>query len=195
MMNFAYLAIYTTITSLVFRRRLIEKLSGFRTAYGSSGDFDWTMRMGLFTDVLYIPELLATWRFYQEQATNQTTRLRKQTASLAVATNNLNYFLQTERSRTLKRLIQPEHLLANFLDEHASSLYEQAFMSKTISERLNHATSALSTYPLYPAKKIINRLSRNKLYAYPRRLDLAKKFIETYGLQWSPTQALVGVVS
>lgn len=59
---------WTTITSVVFRRRLIEKVGFFRTDCGTSADRLWAMRAALVTDTLSVPEVLATWRWHAAQA-------------------------------------------------------------------------------------------------------------------------------
>jgi glycosyltransferase involved in cell wall biosynthesis len=186
MMHFVYRSIYTTITSLVFRRNLIQKLKKFGTIYGPAADYDWTMRMTLFTDVLYIPMLLATWRTYEDQITRKSSPVTHKTALLKIASENLSLFSNTEHAQSLKKCINYQYMLADFFDEHASYIYAEVFLSKTLSNAIKYAVLATLSYPTYPAKKIINRLSRNGLYVYPARIDLAKKIIDEYGVQWPP---------
>lgn len=186
MMHFVYRAIYTTITSLVFRRNLLNHLKGFKTSCGVIADYDWTMRLGLFTDVLYIPKLLATWRTYPEQATRESKRLENQSRLLAVAQENLDYFISTESFQRLKQPVNRHQILTDFRDHHASALYEQVFTAKTSANLIKYASCSTSSYPFYIAKKALNRLSQNKLYSYPRRIDLAQTLIQDYELNWPP---------
>ncbi|MGC8710869.1 MAG: glycosyltransferase family 2 protein [Leptodesmis sp.] len=186
MMHFAYRAIYTTITSLVFRRNLLNSLKGFKTTCGVIADYDWTMRSGLFTDVLYIPKLLATWRVYAEQATRSSDRLENQATLLAIAQENLNYFLAMKTAQKLKQPIRPDRLLADFQNHHAAAIYHQLLSSRTGSELQENVTLLISNYPLYLVKKALNRLSFNRLYPYPKRIELAQSNIDRYGLQWPP---------
>lgn len=58
-----------TITSVLFRRRLLEKTGLFPTSFGSHGDNLWTARAALAGDVVYVPERLATFRRHETQAT------------------------------------------------------------------------------------------------------------------------------
>ena len=58
MMHLVYRTIYRTMNSLVFRKNIIEKMNGFSSSYGSAGDYDWSMRLSFYTDVLYIPEFI-----------------------------------------------------------------------------------------------------------------------------------------
>jgi hypothetical protein len=61
--------VYTSLTQLLIRRSVFDKIGLFRTDWGSEGDFEWGMRAALMCNVLHIPETLATWRIHAEQAT------------------------------------------------------------------------------------------------------------------------------
>ncbi|NES18027.1 MAG: glycosyltransferase family 2 protein [Symploca sp. SIO3E6] len=186
MMHFVYGAMYTTITSLVFRSTLIEKMQGFKSIYGSVGDFDWTMRLCLLTDILYLPELLATWRIYDEQATKQSSLVQYQERLLAVVKDNFDYFSTIQESYHLKKPVDKKQLLSSFLDGHASSLYKQILSSRDISVIFNNLSLLLFNYPLFIPRKIINRLTLNKFYSYPPRTVLSWQLIQHYGLTWPP---------
>jgi glycosyltransferase involved in cell wall biosynthesis len=186
MMHFVYRAIYTTITSLVFRRNVIDYLKGFKTTCGVVGDYDWTMRLGLFTDVLYVPKLLATWRTYAEQATRESKRLENQARLLTVAQDNLNYFKSTEAIKKLKQPIKSHQILTDFFNQHASALYEQLFAARSVADVKKYIFLSASSYPFYIAKKALNRLSFNTVYSYPSRIKLAQEKIQKYNLQWPP---------
>jgi len=190
MMHFVYRAIYTTITSLVFRSSVIDYLKAFKTTSGVIADYDWTMRLGLFTDVLYIPKLLATWRIYAEQATRGSKRLENQAQLLAIAQDNLSDLASTKLIQKLKRPIHSNQILADFRDQHASALYEQIFTTRTIIDIQKCLFLSTTSYPFYVAKKALNRLSLNTVYSYPDRLELAQTRIHQYGLQWPPLQNL-----
>jgi len=60
-----------TMTAVLFRSRLLEKTGGFRTDCGSSADWFWAIRTALFTDTVYMPDVLATWRVHPSQATKK----------------------------------------------------------------------------------------------------------------------------
>ena len=186
MMHFVYGAMYTTITSLVFRSKLIEKMQGFKSIYGSVGDFDWTMRLCLLTDILYLPELLATWRIYDEQATKQSTLMQYQKNLLAVVKDNFDYFSIIQESYHLKLSVVRKQLLSSFIDNHASSLYKGIFFSKNVVDIFGNLFFLLVNYPLFMPKKIINRLSMGKFYSYPTRIAFAEELINCYGLNWPP---------
>ena len=186
MMHFAYRTIYTTITSLVFRRRLIDKMQGFKVIYGSSGDFDWTMRLGLFTDILYIPELLATWRTYNSQATQLTPVLATQNAHICIAQNNLHYFLSTDQEKPLCRPINKHRLLEDFFNRHAFILLQKVTKEKTLDSFIHNGLRLIRRYPFYIPKKVLNRISFDRLYRYSNDLELAQEYIKDYDLNWPP---------
>ena len=64
--------VYTSITQLLIRKSVFEKVGDFLTTYGSIADFEWGMRSSLVCDVLHVPEYLATWRYYVGQATRDS---------------------------------------------------------------------------------------------------------------------------
>jgi glycosyltransferase involved in cell wall biosynthesis len=185
-MHFVYRALYQTITSLVFRKPLIQKLVGFRSCYGSAGDYDWTMRLGLFTDVLYIPILLSTWRVYSGQATRLVKRIQHKENLLNIAEANLNYFFEQEQSLMLACQLDSNWLLSSFRDEHAASLFEAVFHIQSKHELLYDGRFLWKKYPFYLFQKLINRMSFRVFYYYPSRIELAHRLIERYDLQWFP---------
>ena len=58
-----------TMTSVLFRRTLMEKTGVFRTDRGSHADEEWGLRAQLVSDTAYVPGRLATWRYYEGQGT------------------------------------------------------------------------------------------------------------------------------
>ncbi len=63
--------VYTSITQLLIRRSLFDRVGLFLTDYGSIADFEWDMRASLVANTLHIPEYLATWRVHRDQGTNR----------------------------------------------------------------------------------------------------------------------------
>ena len=62
---------WTSITSVLFRRRLIDKIGLFRTDCGTCADRLWAMKAALVTDTISIPDCLATWRQHSLQASSK----------------------------------------------------------------------------------------------------------------------------
>ncbi|WP_421654650.1 glycosyltransferase [Leptothermofonsia sp. ETS-13] len=189
MMHFVYRALYQTITSLVFRRSLIPKLEGFSSDYGVIGDYDWTMRLGLYTDTLYIPKRLATWRVYEGQATDDAMMPHVTEDLLAIAQKNLALFKHSKSSQKLKKPLDDSQILADLQNEHACSLFRATRKSQSIPQAFNYLTALITTYPLYLIKKALNRISRDRLYPYLGRDQLARQLIAEYGLPWDFTRS------
>ncbi|PIE31909.1 glycosyl transferase family 2 [candidate division KSB3 bacterium] len=61
---------YCSLTQLLLRRSIFQKVGLFPTSHGSIGDFEWNMRVGLACNILHVPETLATWRRHSTQATD-----------------------------------------------------------------------------------------------------------------------------
>lgn len=73
---FLHLALGTphaSITGLLIRRSLFEKTGHFQTDVGPIADREWVMTSCLFTDLICLPEKLATWRMRIKQATQSIT--------------------------------------------------------------------------------------------------------------------------
>jgi glycosyltransferase involved in cell wall biosynthesis len=71
----ALFTIYTSLTQLLIRRSVFERVGLFEGKWGSFGDFEWGMRVGLQENVIYIPEKLATWRIHPKQLTQDVHTL------------------------------------------------------------------------------------------------------------------------
>lgn len=182
MMHFVYRALYQSITSLVFRQPVIEKLKGFSSNYGAIGDYDWTMRLGLYTDVLYIPKVLATWRVYEGQATEDAMMPHITEDLLAIAQKNLALLKTSKLSEKLRQPLSDRQILSDLNDEHACSLYRGIAASNSLQQQLRYALTLATKYPLYPFKKTLNRISKNKLFPYLGRPQFAAQLISEYGL-------------
>jgi len=61
--------IYTSITQLLIRRSLFDKTGLFPEECGPAADYMWGMRASLHSDVVFLPEYLASWRIHPGQVT------------------------------------------------------------------------------------------------------------------------------
>lgn len=62
--------VYHSLTQLVFRRNVFQKVGLFPTEFGSYSDFLWGMKVALVCDVVHHPQRLATWRIRADQLTD-----------------------------------------------------------------------------------------------------------------------------
>jgi glycosyltransferase involved in cell wall biosynthesis len=58
-----------SMTQILIRRSVFDKIGIFRTDWGSEGDLEWGIRAGFVCNIVHIPETVATWRVHANQAT------------------------------------------------------------------------------------------------------------------------------
>lgn len=61
--------VYKSLTQLLIRRTLFERIGLFDSRWGSIGDFHWGMRASLVANTIHVPDTWAGWRMHFEQAT------------------------------------------------------------------------------------------------------------------------------
>jgi glycosyltransferase involved in cell wall biosynthesis len=83
----ALFTIYTSVTQLLIRKGVFDRIGLFDGRWGSISDFEWEMSAGLVENCIYIPEKLATWRLHPDQATQDvhTTQARLKMIEMARA--------------------------------------------------------------------------------------------------------------
>jgi len=59
----------TSMTQLLIRRSLFERVGLFPNEYGSFGDFVWQMKALSASKWVFVPEKLGAWRVHEDQAT------------------------------------------------------------------------------------------------------------------------------
>jgi glycosyltransferase involved in cell wall biosynthesis len=183
-LHFVYRSLYRTMTSLVMRRPLLEKLGGFSSQYGSAGDFDWTMRLCLQTDVLFIPELLATWRLYDAQATQLASDERLVAQTLAVAFQNLDRWLDLDSNRTSHAVIDPMQLRSRLSDDHAAAMV-RSIGAGSLGIDFQRMLRLFQRYPFYIVRKLLNRLLP-AYRPYSGNDEFALQLMAQYQLDWPP---------
>jgi len=61
--------IYTSVTQLLIRRSLFDRIGFYRADWGSLGDFHWNLRAGLAASAVHVPDTWGGWRIHPNQAT------------------------------------------------------------------------------------------------------------------------------
>jgi glycosyltransferase involved in cell wall biosynthesis len=61
--------VYQSITELLIRRTLFNRIGKFSDAWGSIGDLYWEMKAGLVANTVHVPDTWASWRMYDTQGT------------------------------------------------------------------------------------------------------------------------------
>jgi hypothetical protein len=62
-------SVYISITQLLIRRSLFDRIGFFESTWGSVGDFGWNMRAGLVANTVHVPGTWGGWRLHGAQAT------------------------------------------------------------------------------------------------------------------------------
>jgi hypothetical protein len=62
-------SVYISITQLLIRRSLFDRIGLFPTQWGSVGDYNWCMRASLIANTVHVPDTWGGWRVYSTQAT------------------------------------------------------------------------------------------------------------------------------
>lgn len=62
-------SIYTSVHSLLLKSEILSLSGFFPEDLGNAGDQEWYIKLGLYGDIVYHPEIKAGWRNYQEQTT------------------------------------------------------------------------------------------------------------------------------
>jgi len=62
-------SVYISITQLLIRRSLFDRIGYFESTWGSVGDFNWNMRATLLANTVHVPDTWGGWRLHSTQAT------------------------------------------------------------------------------------------------------------------------------
>ena len=62
--------IYSSVTQLLIRRSLYDKIGLYKADWGSLGDFHWNLRAALATHTIHLPDTWGGWRMHPSQATH-----------------------------------------------------------------------------------------------------------------------------
>ncbi len=62
--------IYTSIHSILMRRKLLENSMRFSEDLGTVADHEWDLQLGLHGSIVYHPNIEVGWRVYENQATD-----------------------------------------------------------------------------------------------------------------------------
>jgi hypothetical protein len=63
-------SVYVSITQLLIRRSLFDRVGDFESRWGSVGDFNWSMRAGLIANTVHVADTWGGWRVHTSQATS-----------------------------------------------------------------------------------------------------------------------------
>ena len=99
-------SVYVSITQLLIRRRLFDRIGGFETRWGSVGDFNWNMRAAMVGNTVHVPDTWGGWRIHPHQATatigmGSSEHVRKMEEMIAHAVDTTSAFVPPVMRRQL----------------------------------------------------------------------------------------------
>jgi glycosyltransferase involved in cell wall biosynthesis len=63
-------SVYISLTQLLIRRSLFDRIGLFESRWASIGDFNWCMRASLVANTVHVPDTWGGWRIHSDQATD-----------------------------------------------------------------------------------------------------------------------------
>lgn len=114
--------IYSSVTQLLIRRSLFEKIGFYQSDWGSVGDFHWNLRAGLVASTVHVPDTWGGWRMHGDQATagvrlGSSSHRNNIDAMIANVTANPDFF-PGDKARAFRKLERRARDLRDFLREH-----------------------------------------------------------------------------
>lgn len=117
--------VYTSITQLLIRKRLFDRVGMFSTRFGPAADFEWGMRASLLASTVHVPRYLAAWRVHQGQNTD--------TSKLDAASRKRELITMVRHAFRAARRIDPQ-LLRRLRLGDLTCLYRKERLVETLRE-------------------------------------------------------------
>jgi glycosyltransferase involved in cell wall biosynthesis len=175
----ALFTIYTSLTQLLIRRSVFNRVGLFEPKWGAMGDFEWDMRAGLVENCIYIPEQLATWRIHSSQVTQHghTVEIRQKMIAMARSAFDLAQACSGSSLSNIK--------IEDFIYFLERDIFEMNFHSKSgVGGKLGFLVGQLLQQPRMAFDAIRDRLAKNywaPLYS-PNRYELLRSLLRKYAV-------------
>lgn len=168
--------VYTSITQLLLKKEVFNKLGFFLTDQGPTADVEWGMRATFAFNTLHIPDYLATWRIHSQQATDDTM------LGSAFLNEKMAYYVShaittVKQKRMLMFPVNIKKLQYHYLHSAWLAKFRK---SHSLLKRFKITLVFSLRYPLQFAKEMADRvLGRQRLSNF----QLTKKLIGQYKLE------------
>ncbi|MDQ1352851.1 MAG: hypothetical protein QG657_3157 [Acidobacteriota bacterium] len=181
--------VYTSITQLLIRRSLFDRVGLFLTNFGSIADFEWGMRASLLANTVHIPQYLATWRVHRDQGTNieflntseYRTKLLEMMEHAFTAAKKINpTLLSGIKIKKLKHLYLKEKLKFEIKEQ----VQEQPTAAKIYKYKIG--VKWLLTNPgvlLEYFRSAKSKVLKKAFVSPPEALEFGRKILSQYGLE------------
>jgi glycosyltransferase involved in cell wall biosynthesis len=156
--------VYTSLTQLLIRRELFDKIGLFESKWGSVGDFNWEMRAGLVANTVHVPDTWGGWRIHSGQATSRVDqhgieherRIQEMIDHAIQATKSLLTPGTFERlqSEWLTSALRLRRFLNGIRERQDSKLARRVFILQEFLRgefaALSHVSAKAAKRPLWP---------------------------------------------
>jgi glycosyltransferase involved in cell wall biosynthesis len=152
--------IYSSVTQLLIRRSLFEKIGYYSSDWGPLGDFHWNLRAGLVASTVHVPDTWGSWRMHPSQATASSqigspSHQAKIDAMIDDVMNHLDryFYLQHERE-LVRRLNGRAGKLRRYLQGYArcdTTLERRIFLFREILSGSRHARDHIAS--MFPGRR------------------------------------------
>jgi glycosyltransferase involved in cell wall biosynthesis len=178
-LHFCGITVYTSLTQLLIRRRLFDRIGLFLADFGPIADFEWEMRATLLAHTVHVPEYLATWRLHRDQATSAHTihRAKAEGKFLKMAGHALRVAKRLE-PEMVKRFNMKE-LKYLLLKE---KLFHEAHLNRGSLEKCISCLKWLLLHPSLTGEFYKTGKNQNRFLSQESFLDYIKEIIGKYGL-------------
>ncbi len=119
--------IYSSVTQLLIRRSLFDKIGYYQSNWGSLGDFHWNLRAGLIASTVHVPDTWGGWRMHSAQATasieigSPDHQVKIENMIDNVLKNIDIYITNNSELEVFQKLECKARKLRSYLREHASN--------------------------------------------------------------------------
>lgn len=155
--------IYTSVTQLLIRRTLFDKIGFFQKDFGAAGDFHWNLRAGLAASTVHVPDTWGGWRIHPNQATvaadlSSPEHAAKIDAMIDDVLANLEKFTTTQtdgqamqdlvkRAQDLKTYLRDQVRQETLADRGAFMIREALSGRRSVWEHIGAKVSKAKTWP------------------------------------------------
>lgn len=181
LLHFSGITVYTSLTQLLIRRSLFERIGGFREDCGPIADFEWEMRATLIANTVHIPQYLASWRLHDGQASSDDAQSSAKASGRFIAmVRHALCIARRIEPETVKRLKCNKLLVMMRKEKFYSALRETGRKRAT---RLYRRPLLLIRHPLLLANGLRQKRKRLPFLNDQDRLSFLSAIIHDHDLE------------
>ncbi len=175
----AFHTVYESINQLLVRREVFQRVGPFDSGFGSVGDYEWGMRVGLVENCLFLAGPSAYWRKHPDQVTQPAFTEAERLLALTMTRTAFR------RAKTLK----PSNLPFSLLHAMEDIIYDEFLhaRSKCLNSRPQRLTAYCSEFLVRPFL-LLRRLwraatcSTTTTFDYRRKCDRIVAIMQQYSI-------------